>query len=95
MNALNNIANIFGGMPLVASTTDKTFEKPIYGVEIWAATTFTKFFNEKGEEIITGWEGVAVTVDTGIKLILFTRPVSRITFSVCGGGQYLLAKPAQ
>ena len=95
MNALNNVANLYGSMPLVASTTDKTFEQPIYGIEIWAATTFTKFYNEKNEQVITGWEGVAITTDTGMKLILFTRPISRITFSLCGGGQYLLAKPAQ
>lgn len=93
MNAQNNLAGYYGSFPIDTATTDITFTSPIHAVEVWEDTTFTKFYNEKNEEVTTGWEGKAVTVTSGQKIIFFGRPIIRVTFAVGGYGQAFKCKP--
>lgn len=93
MNAQNNLAGYYGSAPIDTATTDITFDAPCHAIEVWEDTTFTKFFNEKNEEVITGWEGKQVTVTSGQKIIFFGRPISRVTMSAGGYGQSFMAKP--
>lgn len=93
MNAQNNLAGYYGSLPIDTATTDKTFTSPVQAVEVWEDTTFTAFYNDKNEAVTTGWEGKVVTVTSGMKIIFFGRPITRITLSVGGYGQAFKCKP--